>query len=172
MSHISYGSQQYRSNLIGGFQTKLEILVNRYREKTKKYRKRINIIDVAMYSVSGVVMGAGVILSSVVMIAPIAVPICISAIATISGVVSIITKKVSSCSQRKLQDYMVKLDIVSTSYKELSLVISVSLDDAMISDDEFSRMIKLYDLTMSKLEIDNINNNGDNVAGTTSTNSC
>ena len=50
-------------------------------------------------------------------------------------------------------------------------MISVSLDDAVVSDDEFSRIIKLYDVTMSKLELDNNNNNGANVTGTTSTTS-
>ena len=85
-------SHQYRCDLIREFQTKLEKLVNKYREKTKKYRKRINIIDIAVYSTSGVITGAGIILSSVTMIAPIAVPICISAVTTISGVISIITK--------------------------------------------------------------------------------
>ena len=80
-------------------------------------------------------------------------------------------KKKSSCSQRKIHDYIIKLDIVSASYKELSSMISVSLDDAVVSDDEFSRIIKLYDVTMSKLELDNNNNNGANVTGTTSTTS-
>jgi hypothetical protein len=105
------------------------------------------------------------------MIAPIAVPICISAVATLSGVVSIITKKISSCSQNKLHDYTIKLNIASASYQELSSMISTSLDDESISDDEFSQINKLYNLTMSKLEIDNNNNNGADVTGATSTNS-
>jgi hypothetical protein len=46
--------------------------------------------------------GAGIILSSVAMIAPIAVPIAISAVTTIAGVANAITKKLSSCAQEKL----------------------------------------------------------------------
>ncbi|KAL3876523.1 hypothetical protein ACJMK2_034364 [Sinanodonta woodiana] len=92
------------------------------------------------------------------MIAPIAVPICISAAATIAGLISIITKKISSCSQKKLQDYIVKYDIVSTAYLELSVLISLSLDDTFISDDEFSAMVQIYDLAISKLKQDNNNN--------------
>ena len=57
-----------------------------------------------MYSVSGVMAGDDIILSSVAMIAPIAVPIAISAMTTIAGVATAITKKLSSCSQKSYTD--------------------------------------------------------------------
>ena len=50
----------------------------------KKYHRRVTAIDVAVYSVSGVMAGAGIVLSSVTMIAPIAIPIAISAATTVS----------------------------------------------------------------------------------------
>ena len=121
--------------------------------------------------------GAGIILSSVTMIAPFAVPICISAATTIAGVSTAITKKISSCSQRKLGD-LLKYHIVSNAHSQLSTMISSSIDDSFISDDEFSAMVRLYDCTMSKLKTEiannfnnNNNNNNDIVARTASTNS-
>ena len=48
--------------------------------------------------------GAGIILSSVTMIAPIAVTIAISAVTTIAGVTTAIAKKISSCSQKSYTD--------------------------------------------------------------------
>jgi hypothetical protein len=50
-------------------------------------------------------------------------------------------------------------------------MISSSLNDTTISDEEFSKMVQLYDSTMSKLERNN--NNNDNVipTRTASTNS-
>ena len=77
-----------------------------------------------MYSVSGVMAGAGIILSSVTMIASVAVPICISAATTIAGVATAITKKLSSCSQGKLNEYSVKHQIASNGYSQLSSLIS------------------------------------------------
>ena len=56
-----------------------------------------------------------------------------------------------------MQDYTVKHHIVSTAYSQLSTMISSSIDDEFISDDEFSAMVRLYDSTISKLE-NNFNN--------------
>ena len=127
----------------------------------------------SVYSVSGVMAGAGIILSSVTMIAPIAVPIAISAVTTLAGVATAITKKLSSCSQGKLNEYTVKHQIASNGYSQLSSLISSSIDDTVITEDEFSAMVRIYDSAM-KLEIVNDNNNNNNVsdiASTTSTNS-
>ena len=86
-------SSQYRYDTVREFQTNIRTLADEYGTKIKKYRRRINIIDVTVYSVSGVITGAGFILSSVTMVATIAVPIRISAASPIAGVVSIITIK-------------------------------------------------------------------------------
>jgi hypothetical protein len=171
---------QYRYDTVREFSMKLKTLAEEYQVKIKKYQRRITVIDVTVYSVSGVMAGAGIILSSVTMIASVAVPICISAATTIAGVATAITKKLS-CSQIKLNDYTVKHHIVSNAHSQLSTMISSSIDDSFISDDEFSAMVRLYDSTMSKLESNfndfnnNNNNNNDNVrdivARTASTNS-
>ena len=114
----------------------------------------------------------GIILSSVTMIAPIAVPIAISAITALAGVTTAITKKVSSCSQSKLNSYQRKYMISSEGFSRISTMISAGLDDEVISGDEFSAITAVYNSTMKKLEQENINNN-DNViiARTTSTDS-
>ena len=75
-------SSQYRYDTVKEFLTKLKTLTDEYEIKIKKYRRRITAIDVTVYSVSGILAGAGIILSSVTMIAPIAVPIAISAVTT------------------------------------------------------------------------------------------
>ena len=86
-------SSQYRYDTVKEFQHKLQTLIEQYSVKKKKYQRRISIIDVAVYSASGVIAGAGIILSSVTMVAPIVVPICISAAATVTGIFTGITKK-------------------------------------------------------------------------------
>ena len=92
--------------------------------------------------------------------APIAVPIAISAATTIAGVATAITKKLSSCSQKKLSDVTARYRVVFDAYSKLSELISLSLDNSVISDVEFSTMTQLYNSAMLKLEIENnINNN-------------
>jgi hypothetical protein len=162
-------SQQYRYDQVREFQTKLSSQCEEYQIKIKKYQRRITAVDITVYSVSGVITAAGIILSSVTMIAPVVVPIAISAVATIAGILTGITKKLSSCSQSKLNDYVIKFHIASAGYSQLSSLISSSLDDTTISDSEFSTMAQLYKQTMLKLEQNNNNNNV--VARTTSTNS-
>ena len=110
----------------------------------------------------------GIILSSVTMIAPIAVPIAISAITALAGVTTAITKKVSSCSQSKLNSYQRKYTTASEGFSRISTMISSGLDDEVISGDEFSAITAVFDSTMKKLEQDNNNNN---VTRNTSTNS-
>ena len=163
-------SSQYRYDTVKEFLTKLKTLTDEYEIKIKKYRRRITAIDVTVYSVSGIMAGAGIILSSVIMIAPIAFPIDISAVTTIAGVATAITKKISSCSQEKLNDYTVKHQIASNGVSQLSSLISSSIDDTIITEDEFSAMVRIYDAAMksvAKLEL--VNDNINNVSGTTST---
>ena len=151
-SEVSPTSHQYRFNTVKEFSANSKTLSEQYRVKIKKYRRKITTIDVAVYSVSGIVAGAGVILSTVTMMAPIAVPIAISAATTIAGVANAITKKISSCSQKKLSDYTVKHQIVSDAYSKLSDLISLSIDNSFISDVEFSTMVQVYKSAMSKIE--------------------
>jgi hypothetical protein len=161
-------SSQYRYDTVKEFLTKLKTLIDEYEIKIKKYRRRITAIDVTVYSVSGIMAGAGIILSSVTMVAPIAVPIAISAVTTFAGIANAITKKISSCSQEKLNDYIVKHQTVSNGYSQLSSLMSSSIDDTIITEDEFSAMVRIYDTaiknasvfsSIAKLEIVNNNNN-------------
>jgi len=108
------------------------------------------------------------------MIAHIAVPIAISALTTIAGVASAITKKLSSCSQGKLNEYTRKHQIASNGYSQLSSLISSSIDDTLITEEEFSAMVRIYDAAMiPKLETENNCNNVTKTrrVSTTSTNS-
>ncbi len=161
-------SSQYRYDTVKEFLTKLKTLIDEYEIKIKKYRRRITAIDVTVYSVSGIMAGAGIILSSVTMVAPIAVPIAISAVTTFAGIANAITKKISSCSQEKLNDYTVKHQTVSNGYSQLSSLMSSSIDDTIITEDEFSAMVRIYDTaiknasvfsSIAKLDIVNNNNN-------------
>ena len=86
-------SSRYRYDTIEEYNSTLKSLVEQYRIKLKKYQRRITAIDVTVYSISGVLASAGIILSSVTMTAPIVVPIVISSIATIAGVATAVTKK-------------------------------------------------------------------------------
>ena len=158
-------STQCRYDQVREFQNRLKTLTEEYQIKIKKYRRRITAIDVIMYSVSSVLTGAGIILASVTMIAPVVVPICISAVATIGGISTGIAKKISSCSQSKLQNYLLQFHIASTAYSQLSLMISSSLDNTIISDSEFSAMVSIFDSAISKLEQQHEYNNNDNTDG-------
>ena len=93
------------------------------------------------------------------MTAPIVAPICISAVTTLTGIFTEITKKVSSCSQRKLRDYTLKLTTAPNAHSELSVLISSAINDKEISKEEFSNMAKLYNTAMGKLESSDNNNN-------------
>jgi hypothetical protein len=149
---------QYRYDTVKEFSTKLKTLAEEYAIKIKKYRRRITVIDVTVYTVSGVMAGAGIILSSVTMIAPIAVPIAISTVTTFAGVATAITKKLSSCAQGKLNEYTIKHQIASNGYSQLSTSISSSIDDTIITEDEFSAMVRIYDSAVSKIEDFSIEN--------------
>ncbi len=141
----------FRYDTVKEYSAKLKTLSDEYQIKIKKYRRRITAIDVTVYSVSGLLAGAGIILSSVTMIAPIAVPIAISAITTVAGISTAITKKVSSCAQAKLTDYTTKYTIVEGAYSRISSMISASLDDSVITADEFYTITELYNSTMTKI---------------------
>ena len=154
----------YRYNTAREYTADLKTRLEQYDKKIKKYHRRITAIDVAVYSMSGIMAGAGVLLSSVTMIAPVAVPIAISAVTTIAGVATAITKKLSSCSQKKLSEYTIKHHIVSDAYSKLSELISDSINDSDISGVEFFAMTRLYNSAMSKLEIEDSEYNSNNVA--------
>jgi hypothetical protein len=149
---------QYHYDTVKEFSTKLKTLAEEYAIKIKKYRRRITVIDVTVYTVSGVMAGAGIILSSVTMIAPIAVPIAISTVTTFAGVATAITKKLSSCAQGKLNEYTIKHQITSNGYSQLSSLISSSINDTVITEDEFSKMVRIYDSAVSKIEDFSIEN--------------
>ena len=163
-------SSQYRYDTVKEFLSKLKTLTDEYEIKIKKYRRRITAIDVTVYSVSGIMAGAGIILSSVTMIAPIAVPIAISAVTTFAGIATAITKKISSCSQEKLSEYKVKHQKVSNGYSQLSSLMSSAINDTIITEEEFTAMVRIYD---SAIKNDFKNDNNNNVArvSITSTNS-
>jgi hypothetical protein len=163
-------SSQYRYDTVKEFLSKLKTLTDEYEIKIKKYRRRITAIDVTVYSVSGILAGAGIILSSVTMIAPIAVPIAISAVTTFAGIANAITKKISSCSQEKLSEYKVKHQKVSNGYSQLSSLMSSSIDDTIITEEEFTEMVRIYDSAMKNDFKNDINNNVARVS-TTSTDS-
>ena len=112
----------------------------------------MTIIDIIVYSVSGVLTGTGIILSSVTTVAPLVVPIVISAVATIGGVITAITKKISSCSQAKFYEYSLRADIVSRGYLQLSTMISNILNDEFITDEEFIATTTLYNTVTSSLK--------------------
>ena len=156
----------YRYNTVRVYAADLKTRLEQYDRKMKKYHRRITAIDVAVYSVSGVMAGAGIVLSSVTMIAPIAIPIAISAATTVAGVATAITKKLSSCSQRKLYDYTMKHQVVFNAYSRLSELISGAIDDSHISDIEFSVMTQLYNSAVAKLEIENNFPDSNNVTKT------
>ena len=88
-------SSQYRYDTVKEFQQKLQLLVDQFSIKKKKYQRRISAIDIAVYSVSGVLAGAGIILSSVTMTAPVVVPICISAVTVLTGIFTGVTKNIN-----------------------------------------------------------------------------
>ncbi len=142
---------QYRYDTVKEYSAKLKTLANEYQIKIKKYRRRITAIDGTVYSVSGLLAGAGIILSSVTMIAPVAVPIVISAITTVACISTAITKKISSCSQAKLTDYLTKYTITEGAYSRISAMISNALDDSVITADEFCTITELYNSTMTKI---------------------
>ena len=162
---------EYRYDTIKEYSASLKSLSEQYQAKIKKYRRRITAIDVTVYSISGVLASAGIILSSVTMIAPVTVPIAISTITTLAGITTAITKKISSCSQSKLRDYISKYNIVVDASSRLSSLISTSIDDNIITDTEFSMISSTYNTAMLKLEHNNNNNNIENVNRTTPTNS-
>ena len=103
-------SMQYRYDTIKEYTTTLKSLSEQYQTKIKKYRRRITAIDVTVYSIYCVLASAGIILSSVTMIAPVAVPIAISAIATLAGMTTAITKQYLVCNRNFI---VITTDIIS-----------------------------------------------------------
>jgi hypothetical protein len=58
------------------------------------------------------------------MTSPIVVPVVISAVATIGGVITAITKKILSCSTTKLHKYLSRYTTASNAYSQLSTIFS------------------------------------------------
>ncbi len=151
MINSDLNAGNFRYETIKEYSVKLKLLADEYQIKIKKYQRRITVFDVTIYSVSGFLTGAGIILSSVIMISPIAVPIVISSIATLAGISTAIIKKLSSCSQDKLNDYLAKYIIIEDAYLRISSMISTSLDDSVITGEEFTKITELYNSTMTKI---------------------
>ena len=159
----------YRYDTAREYAADLKERSEQYYQQIKKYNRRITAIDVAVYSVSGVMAGAGIVLSSVTMIAPIAVPIAISAVTTLAGIATAITRRLSSCLQRKLHKVFIGHSIAFNAYSKVSELISTSIDDSTITDIEFLAISAVYNSAMSKLERHN-NNDNNNVTRTASAN--
>lgn len=183
-----FNANEYRYNQVREWQSELKKVIDVYTLKVKKYRRRITVLDVLVYSVSAVVASTGVVLSAITPVtAVVTATICVSTSTTIAGVFGIIAKKISSCANTKLHNYTTALNAATDAYKKLSSLISSSLDarsssSGAISDSEFELMSDTYndflnlnsrssDSRSSDLKTKQINNNINDVNGTTSTNS-
>ncbi len=133
------------------------------------------VIDIIVYSVSAIVAGSGLILSTLTMTAPAIITIIVSTSTTIAGILSIIAKKIATCANDKLREYMIKLHTATTTYSKLSGYISTYLSDGKISDEEFALIIQTYneafrivsdsgDNNQSKINGELNNNNNNNVS--------
>ena len=87
-------SSSYRYNTVKEYTATLKSFSDVYFTKMEKYKRRITAIDITVYSVSGVLAGTGIILSSVTMVAANVVPIVLSAVTTFGGVITAITKNI------------------------------------------------------------------------------
>jgi len=103
------------------------------------------VIDIIVYSVSAVIAGTGLLLSTITMTAPAVVTIVVSTSTTIAGILSIIAKKIATCTNTKLHEYIIKLHTATTAYSKLASYISLYLSDGKISDEEFATIMKTYD---------------------------
>jgi len=137
--------QRHRYNQACECLTKLKNTIDHYTVKVKKYRRRMVVIDIVVYSVSAVVAGSGLILSTLTMTAPAIITIIVSTSTTIAGIFSIIAKKITTCTNDKLREYMIKLHTATATYSKLSGYISTYLSDGKITDEEFATIIKTYD---------------------------
>jgi hypothetical protein len=103
------------------------------------------VIDIVVYSVSAVIAGSGFLLSTKTMTAPAVITIIVSALTTCAVILSIIAKKISTCTNDKLREYIIKLHTATAAYSKLSACISFCLSDGKISDEEFAMIMKSYD---------------------------
>ena len=102
------------------------------------------VIDIVVYSVFAIVAGSGLLLSTLTMTAPAVIIIIVSTSTTIAGILSIIAKKIVTCTNDKLREYMIKLHTATSTYSKLSSCISTYLSDGKISDEEFATIMKTY----------------------------
>lgn len=158
-------ANEYRYNQVREWQSALKTIIDKYTIKVKKYKRRVVVLDVMVYSVSAVVASTGVVLSALTPVTAVAViTICVASSTTIAGVFSIIAKKISTCANTKLYDYAEKLNTATAAYSKLSSLISLSLDaesnsGTTISDSEFELMASTYN-DFVNLKTREINNNG------------
>ncbi len=137
--------QRHRYNQTCKCQTELKIIIDDYTLKVKKYRRCMVVIDIVVYSVSAVVAGTGLLLSTLTMTAPAFLTIIVSTTTTCAGILSIIAKKISTCASDKLHEYMMKLHTATAAYTKLCSHLSLYLSDGKIYDDEFVTIMKTYD---------------------------
>ena len=137
--------QRHRYAQVCECQTKLKNIIDDYTIKVKKYRRRMVVIDIMVYSVSAVIAGTGLLLSTITMTAPAVVTIIVSTATTCAGIFSIISKKISTCTNDKLNEYIMKLHTATAAYTKLCSYISAYLGDGKISDEEFVTIMKTYD---------------------------
>ncbi len=159
--------QRHRYNQACEYLTKLKNTIDEYTVKAQKYRRRMVVIDIIVYSVSAIVTGSGLILSTLTMTAPAIMTIIVSTSTTIAGIFSIIAKKINTCTNDKLREYMIKLHTATAIYSKLSGYISTYLSDGKITDEEFAMIIKTYDeafkiVNDSSNKVDGELNNNDN----------
>ncbi len=79
------------------------------------------------------------------MTAPSVLTIVVSTTTTCAGILSIIAKKISTCTSDKLREYMLKLHTATTAYTKLCSHLSLYLSDGKISDEEFQTIMRTYD---------------------------
>ncbi len=163
--------QRHRYNQAFEWLTKLKHTIDHYTIKVKKYRRRMVVIDIVVYSVSAIVAGSGLILLTFTMTATAIITIIVSTSTTIAGIFSIIAKKITTCTNDKLREYMIKLHTATATYSKLSGYISTYLSDGKITDEEFTTIIKTYDEAFKivsdsgdKIDGELNNNNNNNVS--------
>ncbi len=135
---------RHRYNQACKCQIELKNIIDEYTLKVKKCRRRIVVIYIVVYSVSAVVAGTGLLLSTLTMTAPAVLTIIVST-TTCAGILSIIAKKISTCTSDKLREYMLKLHTATADYTKLCSHLSLYLSDGKIFDEEFVTIMKTYD---------------------------
>ncbi len=82
--------------------------------------------------------------ATIAMTAPVILTSIVSTSTTCSGIFSIIAKKISTCTNDKLCEYIIKLHTATAAYSKLTSCVSFYLSDGKISDEEFATIMKTY----------------------------